>query len=546
MQLRPHQQELDNNIVSAWNQGARFVLGVLPTGGGKTFVFSHRIKQTNAMSCAIAHRKELVSQISLSLAAMGVRHNIIAPTSVIKLIVSFHIAKYGRSFYDKYAMASVAGVDTLVSRQNELKSWAEKIRMWVIDEAHHVLRDNKWGIGAKMFPNAIGLGVTATPERADGMGLGAEADGVFETMVLGPTMRELIEMGHLCDYRIIAPPSDMISTISESDISQKTGDYKPQALRKASRNSHIVGDVVENYMEQGAGKQGITFVTDVEIAGEVAQQYTRAGVRAEAVSAQTNEAVRNDIIERFRRGELKQLVNVDLFGEGFDVPACEVVSMARPTESFGLFMQQMGRAVRTSEGKEFGTIIDHVRNYHTHAQRRGMPDNYSNWTLDRRDRKARRTRDEDVMPVTTCEECFRSYEAIHPACPFCGTKPIPQARSRPEHIDGDLTEFTPEMLRQLYDQAVDTSPGAFVPVPDGVSPFVAKGIVNKFGEKQKAQTELRDAIAWWRGVRLQQGEGEQQSYRRFFHTFGIDVLSAQALNRAEAEKLTARIWSKMK
>lgn len=545
MQLREHQQDLDNRIVDSWNQGARFVLGVLPTGGGKTFIFSHRIKQTNAMSCAIAHRKELVSQISLSLAMMGVRHNIIAPTPIIELITSFHVEQFGRSFYDKYAMASVAGVDTLVSRKKDLKSWAEKIRLWVIDEAHHVLRENRWGIGAKMFPNAIGLGVTATPERADGAGLGAHADGLFETMVVGPTMRDLIDRGYLSDYRIIAPVSDMVSNISETDISKTTGDYKPQALRKASRNSHIVGDIVENYMKYAAGKQGITFVTDVEIAGIVAQQYTQAGVRAEAVSATTPEDVRNKIIQQFRRGDLKQLVNVDLFGEGFDVPACEVVSMARPTESYGLFMQQMGRGLRTSEGKEYGIIIDHVQNYHTHAQRRGMPDKYQNWTLDRRDRKSRRTRDEDVMPVTTCERCFQAYESTNPACPYCGMKPVPQARSRPEHVDGDLTEFTPEMLESIYAQTVDTSPDAFVPVPDGVSPFVAKGIVNKFGEKQKAQMELRDAIAWWRGVQMKKGETEPQSYRRFFFTFGIDVASAQTLNRAEAEKLTQKIWSKM-
>jgi DNA repair protein RadD len=539
MQLREHQQKLDADIVNAWNQGARFVLGVLPTGGGKTFIFSHRIKQTSAMSCAIAHRKELVSQISLSLAMMGVRHNIIAPTNVIRLITGFHVEKFGRSFYDKYAMASVAGVDTLVSRQKDLKGWAEKIRMWVIDEAHHVLRDNKWGIGARMFPNAIGLGVTATPERADGRGLGAHADGVFETMVQGPNMRELINRGYLCDYRIIAPPSDMV--MNPEDISKATGDYKPTALRKASRSSHIVGDIVEHYMKYAAGKQGITFVTDVEIAGVVAQQYTTAGIRAEAVSATTPEAIRNDLIEQFRRGDLKQLVNVDLFGEGFDVPACEVISMARPTESFGLFAQQFGRGLRTSEGKTHGIILDHVKN----VERHGLPDAPRVWTLDRRDKKARRQRDEDVMPVTACEKCFQAYEAIHPTCPYCGYKPVPVARSRPEHVHGDLTEYTPEMLAVMRGEMVDTSPDAFCPVPEGVSPFVAAGIHRKFADKQKAQRDLRDAISWWRGVRLQNGESEQQSYRRFFHTFGVDVIGAQALGRQDAEKLTQKIWSKM-
>lgn len=535
--LHPYQQQFTGEIYQHWQQGSRNVIGVLPTGGGKTFTFSDIIARHQGLSCAIAHRQELVSQISLSLAEFGVKHRIIAPQKVIKSIINDHRVEFGRVFYDPNAKASVAGVDTLISRRESLSSWSQQITLWVQDEGHHVIAKpaNKWGKAAEMFPNAIGLGVTATPLRADGKGLGAHADGLFTNMVLGPSMRELIEMGNLTDYDIVCPPSDF----DRASLSVgSTGDFTSQKMKEASKKSHIVGDVVESYLKFAAGKQGITFTTDVETAHYMARQYKEAGVRAEAVSAKTPDHVRSEFIRRFRRGDLQQLVNVDLFGEGFDLPALEVVSMARPTESLAVYMQQFGRSLRvikTNPNKR-ALIIDHVGN----VVRHNLPDIPRQWTLDARAKRGSKGADPDVIPLTTCLECFKPYERFHRACPFCGHVHVPEGRRGPEQVDGDLELIDPEVLAEMRAavEAVDrTSPA----IPHNATAFVARGIMNRHEEKQQAQTKLRETIAIWAGEQRAAGRSDAESYKRFYLSFGIDVLSAKALNRADAEKLLTKV-----
>ena len=248
-------------------------------------------------------------------------------------------------------------------------------------------------LAAALFPNSRGLLVTANTERADGKGLGRHADGLADTLVEGPGMRDLINQGYLSDYRIFAPPSDL--NLDGVEIGS-TGDFKQNQLKLRIKKSHVVGDVVEHYKRLANGKQGITFATDVETATEIAAQFNAAGVPAEAVSAKTPDRLRVEISRRFERGEIKQLVNVDLFGEGYDVPAVEVVSMARPTESFNLFCQQFGRSLRILEGKTGAIIIDHVGN----VMRHGLPDAYQAWTLDRREKGKRKKKEQAAADDT--------------------------------------------------------------------------------------------------------------------------------------------------
>ena len=347
MQLRPYQSDVLSGVYDSWQRGARNVLAVLPTGGGKTVIFSEGIRQHNGGSCAIAHRQELVSQISLALARDEVRHRIIGPNSVIRWVNQLHIMETGRSYYDPSARCAVAGVDTLVRRGDELARWAQQVTLWVQDEAHHLLTGNKWGKAVAMFPNARGLGVTATPERADGKGLGRHADGVFDTMVEGPGMRDLITAEYLTDYRILCPPSDL----DLSDVATGSdGDFNRKPLAAKTRKSSVMGDVVTHYLRHASGRLGVTFAPDVETATELAARFNSAGVAAEVVSAKTPEKIRQEILKRFRRREILQLVNVDLFGEGFDLPAIEVVSMARATQSFSLYCLDPETEVLTPNG----------------------------------------------------------------------------------------------------------------------------------------------------------------------------------------------------
>lgn len=530
--LRPYQRALSDDIHAAWDAGARNVLAVAPTGSGKTVLFSDVLTKHNGAGVAIAHRQELVGQISLSLASFGLRHRIIGPRNVIKLILDQHREQLGTTFYDPNAPIAVAGVDTLIRRGNALNGWMRQVTLWVQDEVHHQLRSNKWGKAADMFPNARGLGVTATPERADGKGLGRHAEGLIDAMVTGPSMRDLINGGYLADYRIFAPPSDLdLSPVRTA----ADGDYNRDDLRGAVRRSHIVGDVVGHYVRIAPSLLGVTFATDVETAAEIAEQYRAAGVPAAMVCAKTPDAERNRMIRDFRARRIMQLVNVDLFGEGFDVPGIEVVSFARPTQSYAVYAQQFGRALRPLPGKSHGLIIDHVGNVMRHR----LPDAVRHWTLDTRERGSRAPRDPDAIPVTTCTNCFRVYEAITATCPYCGHKPEPVGRSRPEQVEGDLYELDPAALAALRGeiQRIDGP----VQVPMGLSGLAAKGLTVRWRERIEAQRVLREHIALWAGYRHAAGMTDSEMCRRFYWRFGVDVMTAQTLGRADAEELTVRI-----
>lgn len=531
--LRPYQSDVSADIDAAWADGARNVLTVLPTGAGKTVIFSEKLRAHVGAAVAIAHRQELVGQISLSLARFGVRHNIIGPRNVIKSILDQQRDELKRVFYDPTAVIAVAGVDTLVRRSDALAAWRAQVRLWVQDEAHHVLRANKWGKAIELFPNARGLGVTATPERTDGRGLGRHAEGVFDVMISGPTMRELINGGYLADYRIFAPPSDL--DLHGVRISND-GDFNRDDVRTRVRQSHLMGDVVGHYQRLAAGMLGVTFASDVETAQEIADSYRASGVAAACVSAKTPDAERNHYIKEFKARRILQLVNVDLFGEGFDVPGIEVVSMARPTQSFAVYAQQFGRALRTLAGKSHGLIIDHVGNVIRHR----LPDAVRHWSLDSRERGSRAARDADAIPVTTCTACFRVFEAITAACPFCGHKPEPAGRSRPEQVAGDLCELDPQTLAALRGEA-DRVVGPPV-VPFGMAKALQNHVAAQWDSRALSQRTLREQIAHWAGVLHDRGASDSEIYRRFYFRFGVDVMTAQTLGRPDADALMGKIF----
>lgn len=535
MRLRDYQQQLKTDIYAQWNAGSRAVCAVSPTGSGKTVLMGSVAFDKNATfspGTVIAHRVELVSQISMAMARFSIPHNIIAAQSTVSFCISQHIAELGLKFYDPRGMVTVAAVDTLNARHKTLTQWFADQQWWMIDESHHLLSGNKWGTAVARMPQAIGLGVTATPIRADRKSLHIDQGGLFDSMVLGPTMRDLIGQGKLCDYRIFAPPQSI--TMTDDDIGS-TGDFKSKNMRMKAHQSQVVGDVVSHYQRLAGGKRGITFTVDVEQAEELARAFTASGVPAIAVSAKTPDAVRQAAIDKFRRGVVLQLVNVDLFGEGFDVPAVEVVSMARPTMSYGLYVQQFGRALRILEGKTHGIIIDHVGN----VKRHGLPDAPRQWTLRAEERGKRKDDEEKPIPVTACTQCFTAYLRIHKACPYCGHVEQPEGRSRPEQVDGDLVELTADVLAEMRGEA--GRKGAVIETSG------LKGLdrikVENHNLSAHAQSQLRQNIALWAGVYRDRGEDDSTIMRRFFHRFGVDILSAQALGAKDAETLTNRILS---
>lgn len=547
--LRPYQQDIRDDIESRW-LGVANVLAVLPTGAGKTVLFSSILADEPGASCAIAHRQELVSQISLALARNGVRHRIIGQDPVIRMIVRLHMEEVGANYVVPNAKCAVASVNTLTGKKfsESLKPWLPTVKLWVQDEAHHVLRDNQWGRAAAMFPNARGLGVTATPLRADGNGLGRHADGLFDTMVIGPSMRDLITMGFLTEYRIFAPPSTFQR--DQVAVSQTTGDFNLDQMRKAVASSslvvhdekQIVGDIVQHYQRIAPGKLGVTFVPDIATAETVAEQFNAAGVPAMAVSSKTPDDERCKILRKFKSRELLQLVNCDLFGEGFDLPAIEVVSMGRPTESYGLYVQQFGRALRLLDGKDRAIIIDHVGN----VMRHGLPDAPREWSLDRRERRSSGKSDAQTIRACLNPECGAVYERFRDACPYCGTPvPPPAERSRPEFVDGDLFELDPAMLEQMRGAVarVDMTPEAYREQlgRQGVPQIGIMANVKRHIERQETIGTLREAMAVWAGYERAAGLSDREIFRKFYIEHGHDWMTAQTLKRDEALGLAERV-----
>lgn len=478
--------------------------------------------------------------MSLTLARNQIQHRVIAPLSTQKIIAQIHMLHLGRSWICPNAKHSVAGVDTLI-RMDPTERLFYNTSLWICDEAHHLVRDNKWGKAVAMFPNARGLGVTATPARTDGMGLGRHADGVFDSMHVGPDTRELIDMGYLTDYRLFTPPCDIDWSTVKTGAS---GEFNQKQLRAATHKSMIVGDVVQQYLKITPGALGVTFAVDVEDARAIAERYRQSGIPAEAVSAETPDLVRAEILRRFERREILQLVNVDLFGEGFDLPAIEVVSMGRGTASLILFRQQAGRAFRLMEGKDKAILIDHVGNSFdgTGRARHGLPDSPQVWTLDREERGSRSsTRPGDVPPKRVCHECTAPYDRYLAECPYCGAEPQLPGRKTPAQVDGDLAELDPETLAAIRAEIARIDGPSHAPA--NLPGHAQIKVHYQHRDRQNAQRELRDAMSLYGGYHTHMGRDLRESQRRFYVEFGVDVATAQTLGVKEANELRARIQS---
>lgn len=551
VQNRQYQADLERQTYEGWNAGHKAVLNVLATGGGKSIIMSNialRGYHEQWIQAIIAHRNELVSQMSAHVGRRGIPHRIIGSDATIRLIQRNHRTLFhGHQFVHPTARTSVVGVDTLIARKDELKDWAYRHTHWEMDEAHHTIRTNKWGKAVEMMPNAVGSGYTATPSRADGQGLGRHADGVFDIMNIGPSMRWLIDKSFLCDYELACPRSDL--QVKDSDVSEN-GDWSNQTLRKAAKESHIVGDVVENYCKYAFMRQAIVFATDVETANEIAEKFKTYGIAAASVSAKTPTDAREKYINEFKSGKIKVLINVDLFDEGFDVPACDVVIMARPTASLGKFLQMCGRALRYVPGK-VALIIDMVSNIVRH----GYPDKPREWTLDRREKRAKQIKDPDEIPLTECRNapiCVKPYPKFMPACPFCGKeKPLPEPRQRTlEMVEGDLILLDREALARM--RAATILPSAYeVGQKAGYAggPVAAASASKQQEMKIAAYEELKETMAQWAGIERARGFSDREIQKRFYFAAGMDVLSALDVTRprSEMESTTATIrswWNK--
>lgn len=559
---RGYQLDMIQRTEQAWAGGVQNVLDVVATGAGKSFISASTVERSGVPTSCLAHRNELVGQLSMALAREGVRHNVVGAKVLAPQIVRLHQEEFGRSYYDPGSAYSVASVQTLARLPDTDPYWA-RTGAWVSDEAHHFVKTNAFGkVLARFRPGCRGLGVTATPCRADGQSLGRASDGVFDTMVEGPGMRWLIDNGYLTDYRPFCAQSDFSREGMRHTVS---GELNAVDLKKARVESRITGDAVKHYQRLAPGKLTVVFDVDVATATATAAAYRAAGVPAEVLTGEMDPYVRVATLRRFKAREILVLVSVDLISEGFDLPAIECVQFLAATESFSKFSQQFGRALRlmidpalmaawesfsparrleliAQSVKPRALIIDHVGNIVRH----GVPDAPREWTLDGFGPAAKGV-DPDAIPLRACAcineatglVCGHPYERFLTECPNCGGKPVIVERGKPEFVDGDLVELTPEVLATMRAAVIDLKSAPHATF--GGDGIIALGQAKHHRNKQEAQRNLRQEMAIWGGWQTAQGRTDRQAQKLFFLVYGIDYLSAQALGVADAAALQSRI-----
>ncbi len=401
IQLRDYQQDWLDAIRASFRARHTRVLGVLPTGGGKTVCFSYMARAAASRGnrvCIVVHRRELLRQ---TVASLGVPCGIINPGFTP----------------DPSQPIQVATAQTLVNRLHNYQ-----FDLIIPDEAHHAVATTYLRI-FNAYPRARILGVTATPIRMAGMGLG----DLFDDLIIGPSVSDLTAMGHLCPARVYAP-----STIDTSGLSRERGDFARGQLAAACDKPTITGDAIQHYRRYADGQPAIAFCASVLAAEHTAEAFRLAGYRSMSVDGKTPQDKRDGAIRDLGVGRLDVITSCDLISEGVDVPVVSCGIMLRPTYSTGLAIQQMGRCLRVSPGKTHAVILDHAGN----CLRHGLPNEDREWSLEKgEERTSKRDAEQDVR-AKQCPTCYYVHEPA-PACPSCGHVYAPDPREV-ARVEGEL------------------------------------------------------------------------------------------------------------
>ena len=424
MQLRDYQNLAISNVRKSYEAGNKNVLLTLPTGAGKTVIFSEitrlaGLKGANVL--ILVHRKELIDQAGDKLTKADVKYGIIAA-----------------GHKESKSSVQIASVQTLINRLNN----SDQYNLIIIDEAHHAVA-NSWRKIFEFYKKAKRLGVTATPMRMTGAGLGE----IFDDLIVGSTIPELVDKGYLAEHEVYAPPNklnlDKIRTIR--------GDYSKKEVEDELDKVDIVGDAVENYRRLGQNKPAIAFCISVKHGQYVTNKFKEAGYTAELITGSMNSDDRKTLVDNFKDGKVQILVSIDVVSEGFDVENCYVAILLRPTQSEALYIQQVGRVLRPEPNK-VAIVLDHVGN----TKRHGFVDDIREYDLHQKAKTKRKG--ELAATVETCEVCFAVYRP-QPICPVCGHKKEVRKREI-TYEDGELVKMKKELKLDEGDPLIEKSTGA--------------------------------------------------------------------------------------
>lgn len=391
-QLRDYQLKLISDIRQSIAGGHRKIVSVLGCGGGKSIVQAEISRLATAKHNRVqflVHRKELCQQIAETFTRQGVN----------------------------MSLCSVDMVQT-VSRHIDRM---EKPAVIITDEAHHSIANTYRKI-YDAFPAACMLGFTATPCRLNSGGLG----DVYDNLITSVSTKWLIDHNYLSPYKYYS-----VRLVNTSGLHIRAGEYKSDEVAALMQRKDIYGKTVEQWERLAKGKKTIVYCASVESAKETAAQFKRCGYAAASLDGKTSPELRRSIMESFRSGDIRILCNCELFGEGLDVPDCECTVLLRPTQSLTLFIQQSMRSMRYMPGKT-AIIIDHVGNCYLH----GLPDDSREWTLEPKHRQ------ENIVKIRECPECFAVYPPTLNECPYCGYEAVREVQRKDKQIiDVDLVEI---------------------------------------------------------------------------------------------------------
>lgn len=363
--LRPYQVNSKKQIYEAW-LSVQSVLFQMPTGTGKTRLFASIIKDIRNISVqekvvpqprilVLAHRTELIEQI--------------VETLQYKYQITCGVIKSGIP-ENMEAIVQVASVQSLSRR---LTRWGKiPFGFIIIDEAHHALAKTYLSI-CTAFLNVRILGVTATPYR-----LSSESfRRLFDRLITSCSVQQFIEMGYLSkfQYYSIKPSSQLHSELDNIRHFGANGDYAERDLMMVCDKSKIRAQLIKAYNDFAKGKKGIVYTINKMHNQHVAQQYAEIGARVATIDSDTPSFERKQIVSDFKKGKLDVICNVNIFSEGFDCPDLEFIQLARPTLSLSLYLQQVGRALRKSDNKEYALILDNVGSYNKF----GLPNYPRDW-----------------------------------------------------------------------------------------------------------------------------------------------------------------------
>ena len=416
--LRDYQLQLLADLRAALKVHRR-VCAVMPTGAGKGHTIGAIVQGAAGKGrrvLVLAHRAELIEQLTGTVRAWGQEPDVIAPGHRVQGL-----------------QVAVGSVQTVARRLEQLPP----PDLIIQDEAHHLVAGNVWGRIINAWPGAHLIGKTATPERLDGKGLGVEAGGYFEDLVLGPSAAWLVAQGWLARPRVFSWPDARNSKGHGPELRRRMGEFDLEQAARTFGDRAAIGDAVSHYRRRLYPGTAICFCCTIEHAEQMAGAFRSAGIRAASVSGSTRAEERKRLIAGLGTGEVEVLTNCMIVSEGTDIPSVGGAILMRPTASLSLYLQMVGRALRPAPGKHEAVILDHVGNAHRH----GLPTDEREWDL-----AGRRRREGVSIPIKDCPVCFCSCPSAAQVCPDCGHLFLSEERDEQrrglQQLDGELVEIT--------------------------------------------------------------------------------------------------------